>query len=182
MGRQAEVPPRLVTRAPHVGGGDRTPDDAILRAVPPFDRIREEDPVGEGSGKPVRQPDVRVGLRQRGRDAPQPSGEHHRPTDVPAGAEDDVRPATAEDAQRGEGSTHSPRNRPQLAQARPARQARDAERVELVACFRNQPRLDAVRRPGERHASPAGAQGVRDGERRPHVPGGPACCDQAHGL
>ena len=44
-----------------------------------------------------------------------------------------------------------------------------AERVELVAALRNEPRLDAIRRPGERHLHAALPQRLRDCERRGDV-------------
>ena len=85
---------------------------------------------------------------------PQRAGrEHHRPGDVAAAAEDDVAAAA------GAGSAAQARG----ARARPARarsSASDGRRgkpeiakgVELVARVRDEPRLDAIRRPGERHA------------------------------
>ena len=57
---------------------------------------------------------------------------------------------------------------------RPARQAGDLERVELVACLGNEPSLDAIRRPGERHADAAlfrsAAATASDGRTCPAVP------------
>ena len=58
----------------------------------------------------------------------------------------------------------------------------DRERVELVTRLRNQPRLDAVGRPGERHRHAAGAQRLRDCERRPDVTAGSPGRDHAHEL
>ena len=58
------------------------------------------------------------------------------------------------------------------------RQPAHAERVQLVARVRNQPRLGAIGRPGERHACSACSQGVGDRERGQHVPRRPAGRDQ----
>ena len=58
----------------------------------------------------------------------------------------------------------------------------DAERIEGVAAFRNEPRLDAIRRPGERHFHPACAQRFRYCERRGDVTDRSAGCDQAPEL
>ena len=62
------------------------------------------------------------------------------------------------------------------------RQAADPERVELVAGLRNEPRLDAIRRPGERHVHAALRQRFRDRERRQHVSGRPPGRDHAPKL
>ena len=96
---------------------------------------------------------MRVGLGQRAGDPPQPRGEHHRPGDVAAAAEHDVGAAAA----RGCGGTRRGaatrlRERAQRARRWAAAGARETrERVERVAALRNEPRLDAIRRPGERH-------------------------------
>ncbi len=112
---------------------------------------------------------MRVRLGQRRRDA-QPRGrEDHRAGDEATAAEHDVGPPRTQDpaarARRGarEQGRAGERDR------RPAREAGDAEGVELVAGFRNQTRFDAIRRPGERHESAAPPQCVRDRERRQHV-------------
>ena len=78
---------------------DRTPDDANLRAAPAGNVVREEEPARERRGEPVRETEVRVRLGERGGDPAQPRGEHHRPRDEAAGAEDDLRPALGEDAE-----------------------------------------------------------------------------------
>src|SRR5436190_413890 len=54
--------------------------------------------------------------------------------------------------------------------------------VVLVARLRNQPRFDAIRRPGERHVNAALRQRVRDRDRRQDVTGRPPGCDQAPKL
>jgi len=51
-------------------------------------------------------------------------------------------------------------------------------RVELEARFRNEPRLGAIRRPGERHRDSASDERLRHGQRRHDVAGGPARRDQ----
>ena len=126
---------------------------------------------------------MRVRLGQRRRDAAEPRREHHRPGDVAAAAEHDVGPPAREDAQAGE--TGAAAARPSARdEPRPgaAREARDAERVERVAALRNEPRLDAIRRPGERHFHPARAQRFRDRERRRDVSHRPPGRDQTPEL
>ena len=136
-------------------------------------------PVRERLGKAVRQTDVRVSFGEGG-ESDGAARQHHRAPTYPPGPENDVRPSPAEDPQCGEGPRGAD-ERAELAQPRPARQARDREGVQLVARLRNQLRLDAPGRPGERHVRSARSQRVGDGERRPHVSGCPAGCDQAHG-
>ena len=117
--------------------------------------------------EPVREPEVRVGLGQRRRDPPPPRREHHRPGDVAAAAEHDVGPAPREDPRAGaRARDRRAASARASASAGPPREARDAEGVELVARLRNEPRLDAIRRPGERHLHAARAQRLRDCERR----------------
>ena len=65
---------------------------------------------------------------------------------------------------------------------RPAREAGDAEGVELVAGFRNETRFDAIRRPGERHVYAALRQRVRYCERGQDVSCRPPGCDQTPKL
>ncbi len=60
--------------------------------------------------------------------------------------------------------------------------AADAKRVELEARLRNEPRFDAIRRPGERHVHAALRQRFRDCDRRQHVSCRPPGCDQAPTL
>ena len=136
---------------------------------PPVDREREEDASRERGREPVREAEVRVGLGQRRRDPARPRGEHHRPADVAAAAEDDVRPAAREDLPARERRPAGERERPEQRQARLAREAGDVERVELEAGFRNELRLEPIRRPGEGHPYAAAAQGFGDGDRRRHV-------------
>ncbi len=71
-----------------------------------------------------------------------------------------------------------------LSSAIPGRRGNPATRegVERVAALRNEPRLDAIRRPGERHRHAAVAQRLRHRERRGDVPHRPAGRDQAPQL
>jgi hypothetical protein len=96
---------------------------------------------------------MRVGLAERAGDPVEPRGQHHRPGHVAAGAEHGVGLAAPKDATASERCSERPPRRASELDAGPARQARDGERVELVAVLRNEPRLDAIRRPGERHLS-----------------------------
>ena len=125
---------------------------------------------------------MRVRLGQRGRDPAQARGEHHRPGDVAAAAEHDVRLAPLEDPEARDRRSRGERERAQLRRPGTAREARDGELVERVAVLRNEPRLDAIRRPGERHRRSARAQRLRHRERRCEVPDRPARCDQAPKL
>ena len=131
--------------------------------------VGEKDAPGKPSGDAIREPETRVGLRERSRRSFPPRRVDHRPRDVSTAAEDDVGTPSFEDARacarRAPGEQHRARER----ERRPARQARDAERVELVARVRNQLRFGAIRRPGERHVDAAAPQLVRDRQRRQHV-------------
>ena len=111
---------------------------------------------------------------------PQPGrGVDHRPGDVASAAEHDVGLPLAQDPPATSRRTHRSPERASLRKTRPARQPRDLESVELEARFRNEPRLDAIRRPGERHVDVALHERLRDCERRQHVAGGSPGCDQA---
>ena len=99
---------------------------------------------------------MRIGLHQRRRDLPAGRRVHHRSRDIAAAAQHDVRLPRLEDAR---ARARSPSGQQQRARQRgrgPARQAGDAEGVELVARLRNELSFDAIGRPGERHlyASP----------------------------
>ena len=117
----------------------------------PGDRVGEEDAPRERRREPVREPEVGVRLRQRGRELPPPRRVDHRPGDVAAAAEDDVRPAPLQDRRAGARRAAGAQQRAEQRDRRPAREAGDLERVELVARLRDEPSLDAIRRPGERH-------------------------------
>ena len=125
---------------------------------------------------------MRVGLGQRGRHALAAGGDQHRPRHVAAGSENDVRLAPLQDSPAGERRPPREESGAKLRQPRPPGQPRHTERVELVARVRNEPRFDAIRRPGERHGCSAGAQGLRHGERGQDVTRGPPGRDQAAKL
>jgi hypothetical protein len=63
--RQPELVARLVARHRHRARRDRATGDAVARPLPPGDRERQEDAVGERRRQLVGKPEVRVGLRQR---------------------------------------------------------------------------------------------------------------------
>ena len=163
-------------------GRYRPADHLVLAAVAPRDRIREEDPSRERRGEPIREPEVRVGLGQRGRYPAQPRGEHHRPRHVAAASEHHVRPSLREDPTARERRPHSLRQRTNEPDTKTPWEARDGERVELEAGLRNEPRLDAVGRPGERHSHSALAKRFRDCERGSNVTGCPSRRDHAPKL
>ena len=77
---------------PRCSAGDRPAGDAVLRPVAAGDAVREEDATRERRRQPVREPEVRVRLGQRGGNPLPPGRVDHRPGDVAAAAEDDVRP------------------------------------------------------------------------------------------
>ena len=104
------------------------------------------------------------------------------PGDVAPAPEDDVGGAAGEDAEARERCLGGQREGTEELDSDPARETRHGKRVELEPGFRNQPRLDAVGRPGEGHRHSAFAQRFRDGESRTNVACGPAGRDQAHEL
>ena len=177
--RQPEPRPRLRPLPTQVGSRDRTTGHAVLAAVTPGDGVREEDAPRERRRQAVGEPEVCVRLGERRRDPAGPCRQHHRPRDVAATAEDDVRPPMRQDSTAGEWRTSRLRQRSQEIEAELAREPRDRERVELEARVRNQLRLDAIGRPGEGHAHAALAQSFRDCECRPHVAGCPSGRDHA---
>ena len=106
VGRQLEDLARLVLRDRARAGRDRPADDAEARLVPALERVGEEDALRERKRQPVREPEVRVGLGERRRDAHRRGGEHHRPGDVAAAAVDDVgAPALRRIARQARGAT-----------------------------------------------------------------------------
>ena len=88
----------------------------------------------------------------------------------------------AHDARAGAGGAAGDGERPDEREAGPAREPRDPEGVELEARLRDEPRLGALRRPGERHLHPATPELLRDRERGQHVAGRPPGRDQAPRL
>ena len=175
---QAEATTALVLRDAAMLGGHGPAGDAVLRAVAAGDLVREEDAPRERRREAVREPEVGVGLRQRGGQLPPPGRVDHRPGHVAAAAEDDVRPAALQDRRAGARRAAGPDQRAQERGRRAARKAGDLERVELVARLGDEPSLDAIRRPGERHRDAALAERCRDRERREHVTGCSAGRDQ----
>ena len=178
--------PELLARAlprPRLRRARQGPaDHSVLRARPSSDLVGEEDPSREGRRKAVREPEMRVGLRQRRGHALRPRCEHHRAGHESPGAENDIRPAPREDAPARERSHCRLSERPQQREARPAWETRNAERVELVAGGGDELRLSSLRRPRERDVDAAFPQRVRHREGRQHVSGRPAGRDQAPKL
>ena len=144
--------------------------------------IGEKEPLHERRREPVREAEVRVRLGQRGRNAAEPRGEHHRPADVAAAPEYDVGPPASRMRRHETRRRGGERKRAHELRPGTAREARDAEGVERVSALRNEPRLDAIRRPGERHFHPARAQRFRHRERRRDVTHRPPGRDQAPQL
>ncbi len=142
------------------------------------ERKCEEDSLCERRSEPVREPEMRVGLGERARDPAQPCSEHHRPRDEAACTEDGVRPAATEDAEARERRRDGLACRTHEPDSRPPRQSGDGERVELVTELRNEPRLDAIRRPGERHEPAAAPERFGDGQCRRDVSDRPSRRDQ----
>ena len=156
---------------------DRPADGAVLLPVPP-ERQREEDAVGERRSQAVRETEVGIRLGERARDPLEARGNHHRPRDVTTRAEHRVRLAAAEDRAARDRRREGLAECAQEVGMRPPRQPGDRERVELVPLLRNQLRLDAIRRPGERHDPAPPPQCFRDGECRCDVSDRPPGRDQ----
>ena len=170
--------------APRCARGIGPSDDPVLRARPARDLVGEEHPPCErarpagsrarGARPPRSAPPE---CRAAGRRAPSARRRSHlRRARRRAGAAPGSpgrRTARARRCQHG----------PQRARGESsAREAGDRERVELEAGFRNQPRLDAVGRPGERHRHAALAKRLRDCEGGPDVTGRSPGRDHAHEL
>ncbi len=145
------------------------PDDPVLPTRPTGERIGEEDALRERGGEAVREPELRVGLRQGGRDAEQPRRRHHRPRRVAAGPEHDVGPATPQDPDAGGRCLRRHADCLQRRQADVTGNPADVELVHLVAGVDEDATLSA-RRPGEGHVHPASRQLLRDCQSRQHVP------------
>ena len=158
---------------------DRAADDAVLRPAPSVDRVREEDATRQRRREAVREPELCVSLGERGRDPTQTCREHHRPGDVPPASQHDVGSPPRQDPPAGDRRADRLPRGANETEADPPREARDGERVELEARLRNELRLDAAARPGERHRHSACAQRLGDCERGPDVPRGPARRDHA---
>ncbi len=179
--RKAEPCPRLRPWHRPRTRGDRPPDDQVLGRPVPVELIGEEDSLGERRGEPVGETEMRVRLRQRRREPHRRSGDNHRPGDEAARAEDDVGPPPLQDPAAFANGAARANDRAHELEARAARQRRDPERVELEPGLGNEARLNAIRRPGERHGGSAVAKRLADCDRRKHVSGCSSCCDQAPG-
>ena len=156
VGRQPEERAALLLRRTEVCGGIGRPTTRYFRSSRPSIAYARKTP-GQRRRQPVREPEVGVRLGQRRRDPAQACREHHRPGDVPAAAEHHVRTPPREDPLHAKGARR-PARRADETDRRASREARDGEGVELEAGVRNEPRLDAVGRPGERHRHPARAK------------------------
>ena len=151
VGRETERGTRLGARARQRTRRDRPADRPVLLPVA-ADGQREEDAVGERRGEPVREPEVRVGLGERARDPAQPrrrapsARRRNRPRrarrrdDASAGSEG-TRPAPSSAWPTARTSaTPGRRGKPEI-----------GNESNCVAALGDERRLDAVRRPGERH-------------------------------
>ncbi len=138
------------------------------------EREGEEHAVGERRREPVGQPEMRVGLGDRARDPAQARREDHRAGDVAACSEHGLRPSPVENPQAGSRGGECPSGGAHERRTGPAREPRDREGVELVPELRNEPRFDAIRRPGEGHQSSPPPQRLRHGQRRRDVSDRPA--------
>jgi hypothetical protein len=156
---------------------NRASDRAVLLPVQ-AEWQGEEDMLGERRREPVGEPEVRICLGERARNPAQPRGQHHRPSDEAAAAEDGVRSAAAENAATRERRCQGLAHGAYELGPQPSWQPGDGECVELVAVFRNEPRLDAIRRPGERYEPVPATQRFGDGQCRRDVSDRPAGRDQ----
>ena len=179
---QVETATAFFLRDAAMVGRHRPAGDAVLRAVAPRDAVGEEDAARERRRQPVGESEMRIRLRQCGRELLPPGRVDHRPGDVAAAAEDDMRPPPLQDRRTRPRRATGPQERPEQRHRRTAREARDLERVELVPGLRDEPSLDPIRRPGERHADASVAQRRCDRERRQDVPGCSAGGDQGSQL
>ena len=161
---------------------DRTADDTRLPAIPVVDRIGEEESACERSREPVRETEVRIGLRERRWNAKRRRSEDHRTGDETTTAEDDVRAPPPQDRAAGVRRRTGEQQRTGKRDRRPPRKALYPEGIELVARIRNELRFDPIRRPGERHEYAPLRQRFCDRERRQHVTCRPAGRDQTPKL
>jgi hypothetical protein len=127
----------------------------------------------------VREAEMRVRFGQGGGYTEEPGREHHRAGDVTASPEDDVRSPPTQDPHAGDRRAACEREPTKQRRSEATREPADAKGVERVPGLRDEPRLDAVRRAGERDADAAPAQRVGDRERGQDVAGRPPGCDQA---
>ena len=160
---------------------NRTAGHDVLRALPAGDVIRQEDPAANGAASLFRKRAVRP---PRSMLSECPEGEPPTPSARrrSAGPQHDVRTASRQNSAAGERGLRCLRQRAHEVEPDSPRDPGDRERVELEAGLRNQLRLDAAARPGERHLHPALAQRFADRERWSDVPRCSARCDQTHEL
>ncbi len=160
------------------GGIDRTADDAVARRLAARHREGQQHQPHERGRQAVGEPEVRVGLEQRRRDAAARRGGQHRAGHVAAGAEHHVGPHAAEDARAGRRRGHGTDRRADQGGAEPPLEAGHPEGVERVAASGHHRRLDALRRAGEVHLRAARDELVRDRERGRDVTDGAARRDE----
>ena len=106
-----------------------------------------------GAASRLREPEMRVRLGHRRRDPPQPGGEHHRPGDVAARAEHDVRVAGARGSARMPPEPRQRARAPEQRRPGPPREARDRGRRRTRS--RAQERAAPRRDPATRRTSPS---------------------------
>ena len=113
---------------------NRTPGHAVLALVrPSLDRKGQADAPGERGEQSVGEPDVRVGLGQHQRDAPQHGRDAGGPGHVAPAAEHNVGPLGAQDPQRAECRPQRQQTGSQRRQRVAAIEAAHGDRVHLVA-------------------------------------------------
>ncbi len=93
---EAEAPPPFPGRGRQQLTAHGTAREYVF--VPLADFETEADASGEGNQGPVGEPHVGIQLDRQRRDAPEEGGEHRRPADVTAAADDDVGLPRPEDA------------------------------------------------------------------------------------
>ena len=159
---------------------DRPAGDAVLGAVAAVDRERQEDAPRERRGEPVREPEVRVRLRQRRRDPPPPARRapsarrrsRRRRARRPGVAASRIRRAGA---RRADGGQQRARERepgpPRQPETRKASNSKPASGTSRASTRSGDP-ANVTR-------TPRRPQLLRDCERGQHVPGRPPGCDQA---
>ena len=171
--RRSRLAPRGRARARR----NRAADHAVLRPLAALERESAKNALRERCGEAVREPELGVRLHERGRDPQEPGRGDHGAADVPPAPRTAsgrrrrrIRTQAAGDQRRG--------RRAREVEPRPARQALDAEGVELEAGRARQPLLDGVRPTGERDGRAAALQRLGDRERGQDVTRRPAGGDQ----
>ena len=175
--------PKRSRAARAVGGGDRRRDrpagEQVAIALPSLDREREADPPRARREQPVGEAEVAVGLGQDERQsASQTAASPAGRGDVAAAAHHRVGAALAEE--RGAPTPTAARASAQRAGGPERVAAVDpahVEEVDLVAGGGDQLGLGALAGADEADLGAALSERVGDGQRRHHVPRGPAGCD-----